>query len=143
MKKSILSVLVFLSCLGACATRAPSTHELERRGGLSGGKSDEKTYEADLGRIAAEKAQAKETGAPVRLAPLIARVWVHDQTVDEGHWLQGTWMFVEVEGSRWVKTPDTSGRALTLPIPEKIQSRFGPEPERTTSPTRSALSDRK
>lgn len=143
MKSQILSLLVFLSGLGACATRAPSTHELERRAGLSGAGYDEKTYEVDLGRIAAEKAQAKETSAPVRLAPLIARVWVHDQTLDDGHWLQGTWMFVEVEGSRWVKTPDASGGTLTLPIPEKIQSRFGPEPERKTAPTGSTLSDRK
>jgi hypothetical protein len=143
MKKSILSVLVFLSCLGACATRAPSTHELERRGGLSGGKSDEKTYEADLGRIAAEKAQAKETGAPVRLAPLIARVWVHDQTVDEGHWLQGTWMFVEVEGSKWVKAPDASGGTLTMAVPETIPTRLEPATPKVTAPARSALSDRK
>lgn len=143
MKRQLLSALMLVSGLGACATRAPSTHELERRSGLSGGGYDEKSFEAELGRIGVETAQGKESGAPVRLAPVIARVWLHDQVLDDGGWLQGTWMFVEVEGSKWVRTPEASGGALTLPVPDRIQSRLGPEPHRETAPARSSLSNRK
>ncbi len=40
--------------------------------------------------------------APARTKPWIEKVWVHDQEIDGGYWLQGTWVFLEVEPGRWL-----------------------------------------
>ena len=56
----------------------------------------------------------KPASLPIREQPVVAKVWVRDQILDGGHWMQGTWIFVEVESSRWsgesVAAPSNGGR---------------------------------
>ncbi len=46
---------------------------------------------------------------PARVAPVVRRIWVSDQHLPDGSWLQGTWLFIEVEPSRWLDEVDPGG----------------------------------
>ncbi len=43
---------------------------------------------------------------PARTAPVVRKVWVADQKLEDGSWVQGTWMFVEVAPARWLYEVD-------------------------------------
>ncbi len=98
-RRIALSCLV--SAMPACITRAPTDYELDRRAGLMPATDVDK-----LGVSAAEislNGGVHKTGvAPLRTVPWVEKVLVHDQEIDGGYWLQGTWAFLEVEPGRWL-----------------------------------------
>jgi hypothetical protein len=87
-----------------CVSRAPTDCELDKRSGLypssfCEGKADKGAVEPVQGATAAS---VKPNEIPVRSEPLVKRVWIHDQILEGGHWMQGTWAYIEVEPSKWV-----------------------------------------
>lgn len=94
-----------LYLLLACATRAPSEYELDRRAGLL------PTVEVERLRREAEDLklspdEPKTAREPQRARPRLERLWVYDQELDGASWLQGTYVYIELEPSRWLDTPE-------------------------------------
>jgi hypothetical protein len=105
--KNITGVLL-LAVLAGCATRAPTDYELDRRAGLV------PTVEVERLRREAEdihqvNADGKSARQPPRSQPRLERIWVYDQELDGGYWLQGTYVFLEVEPGRWLEDSRTGG----------------------------------
>lgn len=96
-----------MALAGGCVSRAPTDCELDRRAGVYPSSFCDK----DAAALPRERpalvgagigaAEAKPASLPIREQPVVAKVWVRDQILDGGHWMQGTWIFVEVESSRW------------------------------------------
>jgi hypothetical protein len=107
MKTSfLLAVLAPLSLLG-CLTRAPTTHELDRRAGLLPADRTE-----TLAQVHTSSAVARSPMAPVRLPPLVEKVWVSDLPLGPDARLQGTWLYLEVDRGRWLDEVDPGGAPL-------------------------------
>jgi hypothetical protein len=58
--------------------------------------------------------------------PLVKKVWMHDQILKGGHWMQGSWLYIEVEPARWVGTtssllPQLQPATVTLPQPAAVK----------------------
>lgn len=88
--------------LAACATRAPTDYELDRRAGLM------PAIEVQKAKAGAEEMRRipggnKPAAKPVRASPWFEKVWVYDHEIEGGYWLQGTYLFLEVEPGRWVR----------------------------------------
>jgi len=133
----LFAVFTFSLAFYSCASRAPTTHELDSRSGLYGNATTEPAYDRELATAQNQKMLAKENGAPLRVSPLVTKVWIHDQALEGGHWLAGTWAFIEVEPSRWLRTPDVPGADLAEPVSGSINSRFQPGravPKNTPTP---------
>jgi hypothetical protein len=106
MFKKIILFLLMCSVIGGCVSRAPTDCELDKRSGLypssfCEGTADKSAVEPTQGATAAN---VKPNEIPVRSEPLVKRVWIHDQILEGGHWMQGTWAYIEVEPSKWVGT---------------------------------------
>ena len=105
MKLKLISVSLFAYLVSAgCVSRAPTKCELDTRSGLyptsyCDGEQAQGTSAPQT--LAASVRSTHATDLPVREGPVVAKVWVADQVLDGGHWMQGTWLFVEVESSRW------------------------------------------
>jgi hypothetical protein len=114
MKKFItISVLL----LTGCASLAPTTYELNRRSGLGVSLDDGSTKEGEAqlaslqgGPYTASPASQQEL--PDRLPPVIEKVWVFDQIINEGQWLKGTWVYLEIEGARWRSELESSNEPI-------------------------------
>lgn len=108
LKKSL--TLIFASSLAcACVSRAPTKCELDKRSGLyptSYCDTESASVEANpqKAEIQGVSTASKNPSLPVRVEPVVARVWVHDQILQGGHCMQGTWLFIEVEPSKWSRT---------------------------------------
>ena len=106
MLKSIVLFLSLSCIVGGCVSRAPTDCELDKRSGLYPSSFCKET--ADKGAVeptqGATAANVKPNEIPVRSEPLVKRVWIHDQILEGGHWMQGTWAYIEVEPSKWVGT---------------------------------------
>lgn len=50
---------------------------------------------------------SKSAEMPARIPPVIAKVWVYDQLINGNQWLQGTWLFIEVDRGRWLPEVDS------------------------------------
>lgn len=110
MKNSILSLIVSFLVAGAaagCVSRAPTECELDRRSGLypSSYCDNEAAKKAPTASLAvnAVSLSTKHAPVPVREQPTVARVWIHDQLLEDGTLMEGTWAFIEVEPSRWAR----------------------------------------
>lgn len=101
-----LSLLVAV-ILQACSTTAPSTYELNQRSGLDVSVDNEEfssqeQISSDLGKLKKTNQAAVSPREPARRPPRVEKVWVYDQIINEKEWLQGTWIFVEVEEAEWI-----------------------------------------
>lgn len=109
MKKTIFASTILLAT--GCQTSAPSNYELNRRSGLSleedQGVTTEQSVDKDLSAIRTSRLPAKSAQMPARLPPIVEKVWVYDQIINEGEWMQGTWVFVEVERAKWLPEVDS------------------------------------
>jgi hypothetical protein len=127
---------------GGCVSRAPTDCELDKRSGLypssfCEGKTDKGSVEP-LQRAAASNVQPNEI--PFRSEPLVKRVWIHDQILEGGHWMQGTWAYIEVEPSKWVGTTSrpsnlanaTTSKPASISIPESAKEMQKAHPARSS-----------
>jgi hypothetical protein len=127
--------LTFLCMFPACVSRAPTDCELDKRSGLypssfCEGKPENGSVEPVQGDA---PATVKLNEIPVRSEPLVKRVWIHDQILEGGHWMQGTWAYIEVEPSKWLgtttrpmnpsKSADNKPASINVPLDEKPNSK--------------------
>ncbi|RYZ90539.1 MAG: hypothetical protein EOP04_03625 [Proteobacteria bacterium] len=109
MQKIILISTILL--ITSCQTSAPSNYELNRRSGLGleqdQGVTPEQSVDKDLSAIRTSRLPAKSAQMPARLPPIVEKVWVYDQIINDGEWMQGTWVFVEVESAKWLPEVDS------------------------------------
>jgi hypothetical protein len=107
MRRQILTTATMVIVLAGCVSRAPTDCELDKRSGLYPSSYCDKDAAAlprdrpALVGTGGGTADAKPASLPIREQPMVAKVWVRDQILDGGHWMQGTWLFVEVAPSRW------------------------------------------
>jgi hypothetical protein len=106
MNKIYLSVFLPYLILTGCATRAPSDYELDRRAGLVPSVDVEKKIAAtDLRSL---PKNSKDPKHPMRRAPRLEKVWVYDQELEGGFWMQGTFVYLEVAPGEWLLEPGMS-----------------------------------
>jgi hypothetical protein len=134
MKAKVLSLLT-LVVFPACVSRAPTDCELDKRAGqYPSSFCDEKDAKKDTPAPSVSGSRSlnpsRKPSIPIREEAQIARVWVADQKIDGGHWMQGTWIFVELEGSRW------SGESLSSNENAASENQLGsnPRPMSETKP---------
>ena len=82
--------------LAGCVSRAPTQCELDRRSGLY-----PNSYCEGESHPLPGVSRDLEPDVPARTPAVIKKVWVSDQMIEGGHWMQGTWVYLEVEPSRW------------------------------------------
>ncbi len=111
MKFTKIAILLIVVLISGCQTMAESKYELNRRSGLGldedQGKNGGALTDKDLASLRTGRMPARAPQMPVRLPPVIEKVWVYDQIINDGQWIQGTWLFVEIEGSRWLSEVDS------------------------------------
>ena len=119
MKKVQFMSLISLSLFGSigCMTRAPTTYELDRRAGTLPPTVEVST--SDLSQVRTNSKIAAAPMMPMKVPPLIEKVWVADVTLADGAKLQGTWLFLEVEPGRWLDEVDPGAAPLVLPSSPK------------------------
>ena len=108
MKPRFIFSALLLYVTAGCATRAPSDYELDRRAGLLPTAEVErlKREANDVRQVAGASKVVRE---PPRSKPRLERIWVYDQELDGGYWLQGTYVFLEVEPGRWLEGETAPG----------------------------------
>lgn len=113
MKKNIIWSVLGVCALGGCITRAPTTYELDRRAGFT--PPGEPVLADDLAKMRTNSNIPRAPMIPVRIPPVIEKVWVADSTLADGAKMQGTWMFLEVEPGRWLDEVDPGAAPLVIP----------------------------
>ena len=109
--KKLLLLSLFASV--GCQTTAPSNYELNRRSGIpvaldsSEELTSDESIEGDLSNLRTGTALSKAARMPVRLPGVVEKVWVYGHRVNEKHWMQGTWVFVEVDSEKWLGEVDS------------------------------------
>lgn len=109
MKRVVVGLLAMVLA-GGCMKRAPTTYELDRRAGFGVPGADQNRDALD--DVRTSSAVATSPRMPVKVPPLIERVWVSDLALGDGARLQGTWLFLEVEKGRWLDEVDPGGAPL-------------------------------
>jgi hypothetical protein len=104
----ILALVTIL--VAGCATRAPTKFELDRRAGLIPEADGQKKI-AEARDVRSLATSTKDPAMPHRTSPRVEKIWVYDQELGPNTWMQGTFIFLEVEPGRW----STEGRAEVSP----------------------------
>lgn len=134
MKTSIMSLwmagVVLLVGVG-CAKRAPTSYELDARAGHPVPPEDWKDKHwrgrrPPVGHVAVQhelsttSTLAPATEMPARIEPVVKKIWIADRLLDDGSWLQGTWMYVEVEPAKWLYEVDPYSSPFASPAPRPM-----------------------
>lgn len=105
-----LKIVAFSFLTSGCAiTRAETNYELNRR---AGEPIPAESVEDSLS-LRSNSSLPKRPYMPARLPPVVERVWLFDKQIG-GYWQQGTWIWLEVEPSRWLSEVDPGGAPLVL-----------------------------
>jgi hypothetical protein len=107
MKTSSLLAVLAPLLLPGCLVRAPTTHELDRRAGLLAVDRTDA-----LAQVHTSSTVPRSPQMPVRLPPLVEKVWVSDLPLGPDARLQGTWLYLEVDRGRWLDEVDPGGAPL-------------------------------
>ena len=110
--KQYLLLTTTIVLFSGCITRAPTTYELDRRAGFNA--PGEPVLPDDLSKMRTNSNIPRAALMPVRMPPLVEKIWVADTTLADGAKLQGTWLFLEVEPGRWLDEVDPGAAPLTL-----------------------------
>ncbi len=113
MRTKIALAILGIVSISGCITRAPTTYELDRRAGFS--PPGEPVLPDDLSKMRTNSAIARTPMIPVRVPPVVEKVWIADSTLGDGAKMQGTWMFLEVEPGRWFDEVDPGAAPLLIP----------------------------
>lgn len=111
-KQSFLLILFVIPALTSCLTRAPTTYELDRRAGLL--PPNESLLKSDISSMKTNSNMTRKTEMPERLPPLVEKIWVTAQLLPDGSKLDGTWMWIELERSRWLDEIDPGSAPLLI-----------------------------
>jgi len=90
----------------SCITRAPSNYELDRQAGRLP-KQGLRSYETpEIQNVYQIKGENKVTTEPLRIEPRTEKVWVYDQETEGGYFLQGTYLYFQVDSGHWISPGD-------------------------------------
>lgn len=118
IKLTLFATFVF-AATGCAITRAPTDYELDRRSGLALPTDDDKN-DLKSTKVETTSSLPKSATMPARLPPIVERIWVTDKRIGSG-WLQGTWLWVEVENGKWLMDVDPGGASIfTEPQTQKF-----------------------
>lgn len=94
--------------LTSCMTRAPSDYELDKQAGRL--PKNDLTKKENLPDEVVYKVVGlnKDSKEPIRIEPRTEKVWIYDQETDSGHYLQGTYIYFQVESGHWLNPGDTT-----------------------------------
>ena len=98
-------LLFAMTCLlsTACATRAPSSREMDKNSVFTPTlNADERAEKPGLVGIVSPV--GKQPSQPLRTAPWVEKVWVYDHELSSNTYFQGTYVFLEVQPSYWNDT---------------------------------------
>jgi hypothetical protein len=109
MTKIVWTSLLCVLATG-CMHRAPTTYELDRRAGFT--PPPQAAAKDDLDKLRTSSVVPRSPRVPVKVPPLIEKVWVSDQVLADGAVLQGTWLYLEIVGGRWLNEVDPGGAPL-------------------------------
>lgn len=100
--KSTTHLLIVSACLlsTACATRAPSTREMDRNSVFTPAMNNDDAS-GKPGPVGIMSSWGKQPSQPQRTAPWIEKVWIHDHELSSNTYFQGTYVFLEVQPSYW------------------------------------------
>lgn len=101
MNKKLFPLFIFsFSGLTSCMTRAPSDFELDKQAGRIPKKSLNKQESTEeVYKVIGLNKDAKE---PIKTSPRVEKIWLYDQETDSGAFLQGTYIYFQVDGGRWL-----------------------------------------
>jgi hypothetical protein len=123
-----------------CLTRAPTTYELDRRAGFAT-PPNATAAKDEVDKLRTSSAVPRAPHAPVKVPPLIEKVWVSDQVLADGAVLQGTWLYLEIVGGRWLNEVDPGGAPLIdLDWRKRAAPSQDPGPASTPAPAAKAPS---
>ena len=132
-------LLTILVLTGGCVSRAPTKCELDKRSGMypssfcDGDFNDEGAKQGSTPQAQTSITAARSSvDLPVREGPVVAKVWVSDQVLDGGHWLQGSWLLVEVDSAKW------SGEVRRV---KATSARLGEAKSKATGPSFNPVAD--
>lgn len=100
----ILSCMLMSAFCVSCITRAPSNYELDRRAGLPPSNLSKISHKEIVKEIHGTKGQDKQSIGLKRAEPRIEKVWIYSQELNDGTYLQGTFMFMQIDNGYWVNT---------------------------------------
>ncbi len=105
MRNKLLPTLIFALCgFTSCMTRAPSDYQLDRQAGrlpkkdLINKENTEEVY-----KVVGLNKDAKN---PIRTNPRVEKIWIYDQETDSGAYLQGTYIYFQVDKGQWLNPGD-------------------------------------
>lgn len=105
--KIIVSIFILsLGCI-SCITRAPSTYQLDKQAGIDPQNEDAQS-DVKLADIFPIRGLLKEEKEPIRIAPSVEKVWIYDQENEDGSFLQGTYLYFQIDNGRWVNPGDAA-----------------------------------
>lgn len=79
-------------------TRAPSKNELDNKSGVLSFYSEKEKSD----QIYDVVGMTKESKNPTQTKPKIVKLWVYDQEINSGTYLQGTYLFLQIDKGHWV-----------------------------------------
>lgn len=99
----IVAITALFALSTACATRAPSSREMDKSSvftpALNEGERAEKP-----GPMRMVSSVGKKPAQPLRTAPWVEKVWVYDHELSSNTYFQGTYVFLEVQPAHWNDT---------------------------------------
>jgi hypothetical protein len=125
MKSYVFPVLLALTT--GCISRAPTQYELDRRGGFANPSLPASKPEDALQGARFSSQIEKMPMQPVRVAPLVEKIWVFDQQLGPA-WLQGSWMFIEVQPAQWFDAIDPGAAPFVFSRTAPTPGPSTPEP---------------
>lgn len=102
----ILSCIFISSLCASCITRAPSNYELDRRAGRVPGNLSVSVHKQFANEIHEIKGQETQSIEPKRVEPRIEKVWIYNQELNDGAYLQGTFVFMQIDNGYWLNPAD-------------------------------------
>jgi hypothetical protein len=118
LKFTLFLLSICLSCV-SCLTRAPTTYELDRRSGLLPPTQQE--TQQDLSSLKTNSNLPKSTYMPAMVPALVEKVWIPAQILPDGSKLDGTWMWIRLEPSRWLEEVDPGSASLTITPKQELK----------------------
>lgn len=116
--------LSLVCLLVGCAHRAPTDYPMDRRSGFGvppaeaeyiSKKRHRKAQRHAVPLLQTTSVVAPRPQMPARSAPVVRRVWMTDRILEDGSWLAGTWVWVELEPARWLPEVDPGGGVFVRP----------------------------
>ena len=104
MKIKLITCLFIISLSTvSCMTRAPCDYQLDRQAGRLPEKENSEGGLFDVFHI---RGMLKDSKSPIRIPPTVEKVWIYDQENDDGSFLQGTYLYFQLDNGHWLNMGD-------------------------------------